>query len=155
MAFTDINSEDRLVQETFANHLRDELGWESVYAFDRETFGPRGMLGRLSVQDAVLPGELRVALARLNPTLPEAALAEAFGKLTPHDAARSLVQHNRELYGLIRDGVPVAWHDTDGQTRYAHARVIDFANGATDGRPNNRFIAVRELKLQYPPRLRR
>ena len=29
---TDINNEDRLVQQTFAEHLRDTLGWESVYA---------------------------------------------------------------------------------------------------------------------------
>ena len=29
---TDINSEDRLVQQTFAEHLHDVLGWESVYA---------------------------------------------------------------------------------------------------------------------------
>jgi type I restriction enzyme, R subunit len=37
---TDINSEDRLVQETFAEHLRYRLGWESVYAFNEETLGP-------------------------------------------------------------------------------------------------------------------
>jgi type I restriction enzyme R subunit len=29
---TDINSEDRLVQKTFADHLRNALGWDSVYA---------------------------------------------------------------------------------------------------------------------------
>jgi len=45
---TDINSEDRLVQETFANHLRDRLGWESVYAFNTETFGAQGTVGRAS-----------------------------------------------------------------------------------------------------------
>jgi len=28
----DTNSEDRLVQATFAEHLHDVLGWESVYA---------------------------------------------------------------------------------------------------------------------------
>lgn len=27
---TDVNNEDRLVQATFAEHLRDRLGWESV-----------------------------------------------------------------------------------------------------------------------------
>ena len=27
---TDINSEDRLVQQTFADHLRDRLGWDSL-----------------------------------------------------------------------------------------------------------------------------
>ena len=31
---TDINSEDRLVQQTFADHLRDQLGWQSVYAYN-------------------------------------------------------------------------------------------------------------------------
>ncbi|MBM3303089.1 MAG: hypothetical protein FJY85_24485, partial [Deltaproteobacteria bacterium] len=43
---TDINSEDRLVQKTFAEHLEKVLGWESVYAYNNETFGPLGMLGR-------------------------------------------------------------------------------------------------------------
>ena len=36
MAFTDINSEDRLVQKTFAEHLHDKLGWDSVYAYNDE-----------------------------------------------------------------------------------------------------------------------
>lgn len=43
---TGINSEDRLVQQTFAEHLHDVLGWESVYAFNTETFGPNSTLGR-------------------------------------------------------------------------------------------------------------
>jgi len=36
MAYTDINSEDRLVQKTFAEHLQKALGWESVYAATRK-----------------------------------------------------------------------------------------------------------------------
>ena len=46
MAVTPINSEDRLVQATFAKHLEKVLGWESVYAWNDETFGPDGTLGR-------------------------------------------------------------------------------------------------------------
>ena len=34
--FTDINSEDRLVQKTFVEHLEKQLGWESVYAWNEE-----------------------------------------------------------------------------------------------------------------------
>ena len=34
MPITDINSEDRLVQRTFAEHLERVLGWESVYAYN-------------------------------------------------------------------------------------------------------------------------
>src|SRR5438876_12048629 len=105
MAFTDINSEDRLVQRTFANHLRDVLGWESVYAYNTETFDPQGTLGRSSEREVVLVRDLRAALARLNPGLPESAREQAVEKLTRVDFARSLVQHNREFYGFIRGGV--------------------------------------------------
>jgi type I restriction enzyme, R subunit len=54
MALTAINSEDRLVQATFAGHLKDKLGWESVYAWNEETFGPAGTLGRKDNTEAVL-----------------------------------------------------------------------------------------------------
>ena len=48
MAITDINSEVRLAQQTFAEHVEEMLGWESVYAYNAETFGPTGTLGRAS-----------------------------------------------------------------------------------------------------------
>ena len=123
---TDINSEDRLVQRTFAEYLRDTLGWESVYAWNEETFGPTGTLGRTSERDVVLVRDLRAALARLNPDLPESAREQAIEKLTHTDFSRSLLQHNRELYGWVRGGVPVEWRDAQGEVCHARARVIDF-----------------------------
>jgi type I restriction enzyme R subunit len=146
---TDINSEDRLVQATFADHLQAELGWESVYAHNAETFGPGGTLGRASERDVVLVRDLRAAVDRLNPDLPESAREQAVEKLTRVDFARSLVQHNKEHFEHIRNGIPVEWRDAAGQTRHARARVIDFRDGtAPDGSVNNRFLAVRELKIQ-------
>lgn len=148
MAFTDLNSEDRLVQQTFADHLRDKLGWESVYAWNEETFGPGGSLGRTDTREAVLTRDLHAALVRLNPQLPPAAIAEAVATMTRHDFTRSLLQHNQEFHRFIRDGVPVSYKDERGQRREGRARVIDFQNGVgADGKPNNRFLAVRELKL--------
>ena len=35
-------NEDTLVQQTTADYLEQELKWESVYAYNTETFGPRG-----------------------------------------------------------------------------------------------------------------
>jgi len=66
--FTDINSEDRLVQKTFADYLHDKLGWESAYAWNDETFGPAGNMGRDSQRDAVLKRDLREALEPPQPT---------------------------------------------------------------------------------------
>ncbi len=148
MAFTDINSEDRLVQKTFADHLHDALGWESVYAFNDETFGPDGTLGRADTREVVLLRDLRAAIARLNPELPASAVEEAAAKMARHDFSRSLLQHNQEFHGFIRDGVPVTYRDTNGALRETTARVLDFRNGnGADGTPNNRFVAVRELKI--------
>ena len=148
MAYTDINSEDRLVQATFAGHLEKALGWESVYAWNQETFGPAGTLGRTDTREAVLTRDLRSAHARLNPELPESAVGEAVSTLTRTDFSRSLLQHNQECYQFIREGVPVKYRDAKDQLRQGRARVIDFQNGrGADGKPNNRFIAVRELKL--------
>ena len=46
------------------------LGWENVYAWNDETFGPDGTLGRKDTTEAVLTRDLRAALHRLNPDLP-------------------------------------------------------------------------------------
>lgn len=143
MALTDINSEDRLVQATFAKHLKDKLGWESVYAWNEEAFGPAGTLGRKDTTEAVLTRDLRTALERLNPNLPPSAVDQAMRALTVHDFSRSMVQHNREFHRLIRGGVSVSWRDATGHLHEERARVIDFDNNPG----SNRFLAVRELKL--------
>src|SRR6266849_1285359 len=145
--FTDINSEDRLVQATFAAHLEEKLGWDSIYAWNQETFGLGGTLGRTDTREVVLTRDLRNALYRLNPQLPPQAVNDAVGQLTQHDFSRSLLQHNRDFYRLIRDGVPVTYRDPRGQLHTERARVIDFQNLTVDDLPNNRFLAVRELKI--------
>ncbi|MCX7382600.1 MAG: type I restriction endonuclease subunit R [Alphaproteobacteria bacterium] len=144
MAATGINGEDRLVQATFAAHVEKELGWESAYAWNDETFGPTGTFGRADTQDAVLTRDLRAALIRLNPDLPQVAIDEALRVLSVTDFSRSMVQHNQDFTRLLRNGVPVHYRDTSGRTRDGRARVIDF-----DNKPgSNRFLAIRELKLQ-------
>jgi type I restriction enzyme R subunit len=143
MAITPINGEDRLVQKTFADHLEKVLGWESVYAWNDETFGPGGTLGRADTKEAVLTRDLRAALSRLNPDLPASAIDDAMRHLTAYDVSRSMVQHNQDFYRLLRGGVPVDYRDVSGHRRSARARVIDFENS----RGANRFLAVRELKL--------
>ena len=68
-------TEDTLVQQTTADCL-EGLGWESVYAHNREDFGPGGLLGRASDREVVLTRPLRAALAALNPDLPDEAYDE-------------------------------------------------------------------------------
>jgi hypothetical protein len=39
-------NEDTLVQKTTADYLSEKLGWDSVYAYNNEDFGPDSLLGR-------------------------------------------------------------------------------------------------------------
>ena len=143
MAVTPINSEDRLVQATFAKHLEQTLGWDNIYAWNEETFGRNGTLGRADTKQAVLTRDLRAALERLNPDLPASAIDDAMRDLTVYDVSRSMVQHNRDFYRLLRGGVPVKYRDAQGRRKSVRARVIDFDNAPG----SNRFLGVRELKL--------
>ena len=86
MAVTPINSEDRSVQVPVAEHLEEALGWESVYAWNEETFGPDGTLGRADTRQAVLTRDLRAALKRLNPRI--AGLSYRRRRAGPHRLRR-------------------------------------------------------------------
>ena len=147
MAVTPINSEDRLVQATFAEHLEQVLGWDSIYAWNEESFVPDGTLGRADTKQVVLTRDLRAALERLNPDLPASAINDAMRDLTVYDVSRSMVQHNRDFYRLLRSGVPVEYRDAQGRRKFARARVIDFDNAPG----SNRFLAVRELEANRHP----
>ena len=62
-------SENVLIQESAADLLRDELGWEAVYAYNTEQLGEAGTLGRKSYKEILLTRYFREALLRLNPWL--------------------------------------------------------------------------------------
>jgi len=66
--------------------LHDNLQWESIYAWNEETFGPNGTLGRASTREVVLLRDLRAALKRLNPELPTVAIESAVQMLTAFDS---------------------------------------------------------------------
>ncbi|WP_288901631.1 type I restriction endonuclease subunit R [uncultured Sneathiella sp.] len=137
-------TEDRLAQATLAEYLQDELGWESVFAFNTETFGPEGTFGRKSDREVVLTRHLGEALIRLNPGLPDEAYTYALRQITDTLAFQSTVQTNREKYELIRDGV-VASYKKNGEIKKARLKVFDYANTG-----NNNFLCVREMWVSGP-----
>ena len=47
-------TEDTPVQQTTVEYLEQQLGWESVYAYNNEDFGPDSLLGRASDREVVL-----------------------------------------------------------------------------------------------------
>ena len=46
-------TEDTLVQQTTAEYLKQQLGWESVYAYNNENFWPGGIPRLMNSEVAV------------------------------------------------------------------------------------------------------
>ena len=136
-------NEDTLAQETTANYLRDQLGWESVYAYNTESLGKEGTLGRSTETEVVLTRYLGEALMELNPGLPADAYQSAIRKITEATVSQSLLLTNRERYEMLRDGVVVEYRNANGDLKKERLRVFDF-----DNPENNHFLAVRELWIK-------
>ena len=135
-------SEDKLVQESTADFLEKELGWKSIYAFDQETLGLNGTLGRTNYHEVLLTRHLCQALKRLNPWLTDKQLQECLERMTEHMSSQTLMQINEQKYQLIRDGIPVTRVKPNGETEEVRAKVIDFASP-----DKNEFLCVRELQV--------
>ncbi|TAJ44086.1 type I restriction endonuclease subunit R [Methanofollis fontis] len=133
-------TEDTLVQQTTAEYLEQELGWNSVYAYNNEDFGPDSLLGRASDRDVVLTRPLRTKLVELNPGLPEEAYDDAVRQIVSTGAMQSMIATNREKYDLVRDGVQVTFRNDKNERVRERLRVFDFTEPA-----NNHFLCVREL----------
>ena len=134
-------SEDNLTQKTMSDYMEHTLGWENVFAFNTETFGVDGTLGRKSDREIVLKRYLRQALVKFNPNFPNVVYDKAISQVTDTIGFQSIVQTNREKYHLIRDGILVS-HREKGETKKIRLRVFDFDEAA-----NNHFLCVRELKI--------
>ena len=132
-------TEDTLVQQTTAEYL-ERLGWDSVYAYNNEDFGPASLLGRSSDREVVLTRYLRERLVELNPGLPREAYDDAVRQIVATSATQSMAATNREKYDLLRDGVQVRLRDEKGELVRRRLRVFDF----TDPEKNH-FLCVREF----------
>ncbi len=133
-------SEDALVQQTTDVYLTQKLGWESVYAYNIETFGPEGTLGRASDREVVLTRYLYEKLMAFNPDLPPEAYHEAVRHITEYSVVQSATAINADKYALFKDGVPVSFRNAEGELQRERLRVFDFEHPC-----NNHFLVVREL----------
>jgi type I restriction enzyme R subunit len=134
-------TEDQLVEQP-AIGLFAALGWQTVSAME-ETFGAGGTLGRETKGEVVLTDRLRAALTRLNPGLPTEALQTAIDELARDRSAMSLEAANREIYRLLKDGIPVSVPDREhGGQKTERLRVIDWASPE-----QNDFLLVSQFSV--------
>ena len=135
MTATDF-SENTLVEQP-AIALFSELGYATADCFHEKFGTTKSTLGRETTADVVLIPKLKAALKKLNPDVADDAVRLAVEELTKDRSAMSLVQANREVYKLLKDGVRVSFQDDDGNETNETLRVIDW----NESKNNDFFLA--------------
>ena len=134
-------SEDNLV-EAAAQQALEDLGWSVKYAWQKETFGENGLLGRDDKSEVILKRYLLKALIKLNPGLPNVAYQHAIDQIKQKAADKTLVKLNKEKYTLLTKGVDVSFTNEKGELVKKKLQVFDFENST-----ENDFLAVRQLEV--------
>jgi type I restriction enzyme R subunit len=143
-------SEDEL-EQALLQRLQHLCGWNVLNCFTAQPEDPNDGSGRADKREAILADRLRAAVQRLNPHVPAAAQEQALAVLLQPRGAMSLVQANREMDGLLRDGVAVEFEATagarSGQRVTERVRVIDW-DAPSPAEERNEFLAVSQLWLR-------
>ena len=134
-------SEDNLV-EAAAHDALEDLGWTVEYAWHKETFGEKGLLGREDKSEVILKRYLLKALEKFNPGLPNVAYQHAIDQISEKAADKALVQINKDKYTLFTKGVDVSFTNEKGELVKKKLQVFDFDNPT-----ENDFLAVRQLEV--------
>ncbi len=117
----------------------EELGYEVIFAPD---IAPDGEYPeREDYSDVILKERLREALIRINPKLPEDAIAEALRRILIPQSP-SLLMNNKSFHKLITDGIDVPVKQTDGSYRTEKAYIFDFEKPL-----NNEFLVANQFTV--------
>lgn len=135
-------TENVLVQNSAGQVLKEKLGWEVVYAYNKEVLGEQGTLGRSSYREVLLTRYLRQALFANNDWMTDAYAEAVIKTLRQYVASASLMQINEEKYRLLRDGVKVQVKSPSGLFVYRKALIFNFNEPE-----KNHFLAVKEMKI--------
>lgn len=102
------------------------------------------LVGRDSLKDVVLRDRLKRKLIDLNPKLPLDAIDEAVHELCKSRAMMTPTLANKEVYELIKTGVPLTIKNQENREENAYVKVIDFENSV-----NNDFVVMSQLSILY------
>ena len=131
------------IEQAILRKLEQAFGFAllNCYTADADDLNDRS--GRADKREVIFIERLKDAALRLNPRIPEAVIDEALARLTDQRQAMSAIAANREVDGLIRDGIPVAFDNAQGEPQQERVRVLDFNDPA-----ENRFLAVSQLWIK-------
>lgn len=126
-------SEDQ-IEKAIIEVFTHNLGYRHINCLESDT------TGRQAETDVVIKPLLRRKLADLNKGLPESAIDEAFEQLCQTRLDKSEFEANKEIAGLIKNGIQLEINNSNGRKETVNVKVVDF-NEPT----KNDYLVVSQL----------
>lgn len=142
-------SEDQ-IEKAAVTLLKNTYGYRTLNCFTTDIENLSDNSNRKTKKDVVFFDILKKIALKLNPSIPEPVIEQALENLTSQRYAMSPILANKEVYELIRNGVPVQFENKEGKNEQGTVKIIDF-----DNPDNNDFLAVTQLWIKgerYPRR---
>jgi len=128
------------IELALLQRLQHLHGYDSLDCYTEDPENLNDGSRRANKRDVILVDRVKEAVVALNPNIPENAIDNALEKLLDRRQAMSLVGANREIYNLLRDGIPVEFDNAKGQKQQERVQVINFNEP-----DKNRYLAVSQL----------
>ncbi len=106
------NLESSLVEEPAIKIFKNELGWETINAFDEFESG-KSFLAREEKNEVILLERLKDSLKKINPTIPEEPIIDAIREFTRDRSNMGVFKANKEVYEYLKEGVTVKFNKED------------------------------------------
>jgi type I restriction enzyme, R subunit len=135
-------SEDQ-IEQALVQKLQHLHGFDALDCYTESAEDLNDGSNRANKREVILVDRLREAAIRLNPDILPAAIEDALEYLLDRRQAMTLIAANREIYGLLRDGIPVEFDNARGERQQERVRLLDF--NAPD---NNRYLVVTQLWIK-------
>lgn len=127
------------IEEADIQYFLEALQYnEHINAWEKQ------LVGRDNLKEVVLKDRLRAKLTELNKHLPTESIDYAVYELCKSRAALTPIMANKEVYELIRNGIPVSFKNEKGREENDYVKVINF-----DQPQLNDFVVVSQLSIEY------
>lgn len=137
-------SEDQ-IEKAILSLLKEEFNFRIKNCYTKEAEDLNDKTGRADKREVVLFDILKEKTKALNPIIPVEAIEQAISTLTKKRYVMNPVLANKEVYNLIKDGIPVEYQNSEGRTEKDRVKVIDFGESGIE---QNDFLAVSQLWIK-------
>lgn len=139
------------IEQAILHKLKQEHGFQHLNCYTPDPDNLNDGSNRTDKRDVILVDRLKAAAHRLNPGIPASAIDKALAILTNKRYAMSAIAANREVDGLLRDGIQTDYENAEGRTVPVRVRVIDFNDftpASHNPSKNNEYLAVSQLWIK-------